>query len=334
MIKMIKLKTLLLEQYRPEFEETTDTRYKSDAVIAAEKKAELEKAKRELEELEQKRKQLEREKAEADRLEKEELEKEIQKNKELEAKKKKDNEDLENEIGTERDIWRKKKDIELKKKKELEDKKKKELEDKKKKEKVVKHKYESNTTYRSKNGTGSLYIGPNVEYAPGVATKITQLFYAELQETFPNKRMRSKSAYRDEYNQSRVVYNRYKKYGYYKAIGKIYSKSNEDIKRSMQRAFIAGNTNSESIKNGEKVLQWYRSKGRHMSRHQFGASVDISMDADIIKWLKSGKSKYVKRYLAEGAPPHIHCRFQKNLVPQKFPPGTYYIPRSHPFPRN
>jgi len=147
---MIRLKSLLLEQYRPEMENTRDTRFKSDGEIKAEKKAELEKAKRDLKRLEAKRKKLEQEKAEAKRLEKVRLEKEIQKNKELEAQKKKDKQNLEKEIETERenqrDIWskedelKKKKEDELKKKKEDELKKKKEDELKKKKEDELKKK--------------------------------------------------------------------------------------------------------------------------------------------------------------------------------------------------
>ena len=85
---MIRLKSLLLEQYRPEMENTRDTRFKSDA----------------------------------------EIEKELEKQKADELKKQKEKERLEKEIETERDIWRKEKEAELKKKKEkeLEDKKKKE----------------------------------------------------------------------------------------------------------------------------------------------------------------------------------------------------------------
>ena len=156
---MIRLKSLLLEQYRPEMENTRDTRFKSDAEIEAERKAELEKAKRDLERLEAKRKKLEKEKEEADRLEKERLEKEIQKKKEAELKKKQEKEQLEKEIERERDIWRKEKEAELKKKKEkeLEDKKKKELEDKKKKELEDKKKKEKK---KSPPSSGDNWFGP------------------------------------------------------------------------------------------------------------------------------------------------------------------------------
>jgi hypothetical protein len=346
---MIRLKSLLSEQWGPKSANAKDTRYKSDAEIAAEKKAKLEKAKRDLEKAEAKRKQLEKDKAEADRLEKERLEKELEKQKADELKKQKEKERLEKEIETERDIWRKQKEDELKKKKELEDKKKKELEDKKKKELEDKKKkeektslddikiYQNGKTYKSA-GSGRLTLQENVFYPPdnGKTKKQSMLFYAELQEKFPNDNWSITSGFRSEYHQSRVMYQRYKRngYDYNSSIGDIYSRANNDIKKSMQRAFDQGRKISDklAIRNGKLVLDYYRSKGRHISRHQFGGAVDVTpKSAKINSWINSGKSKTARRCILENRPAHTHVVLRN--IPETFPQDpTFDPPKEHPFP--
>ena len=158
---MIRLKSLLLEQWGEKSSTAKDTRYKSDAEIEAEKQAkiqkekeELKKKEQELKDIEAKRKKLELEKEEADRLEKERLEKEIQKQREKE-------DEIKRERENQRDIWRKEDEEKKKKEQEKKDKEKKdkekELEDKKKEDKKNKEK----ETGHKQGGKTGIKLGDN-----------------------------------------------------------------------------------------------------------------------------------------------------------------------------
>lgn len=127
------------------------------------------------------------------------------------------------------------------------------------------------------------------------------------------------SAYRDEYNQARVVYGNWKKHGG-KNGGRKYLVglyANDDIANAVSSAYENGTNKKDSIKRAEQVLKTYIKRGKYMSNHQLKDAIDItytglsSSDRSSIKNLvKSGKSKYAKKILDEGD--HLHVKLNKS----------------------
>jgi len=171
-------------------------------------------------------------------------------------------------------------------------------------------------SYTFANGT-KLRIGKNVVFVPETLD-VVHGFLTDLVNAFPGDRFAFNSAYRDEYNQSRVMYNNWRNKGrredYLTGVYK-----NKSMAKEMHAAFVAGETKTQSINKGEQLLLNYRAQGRHISRHQLASALDISgyKQAAVQSWINRGGSSFADSAINEGD--HIHIRLN---VSSKFPVGT------------
>jgi peptidoglycan hydrolase-like protein with peptidoglycan-binding domain len=163
----------------------------------------------------------------------------------------------------------------------------------------------------------TLTIGKNVVFVPETLD-VVHGFLTDLVNAFPGDKFNFNSAYRDEYNQSRVMYNNWRTKGrrenYLTGIYK-----NKSMAKEMHAAFVAGETKTQSINKGEQVLLNYRAQGRHISRHQLASALDISGDKQkaVQSWINKGGSSFAESAINEGD--HIHIRLK---VSSKFPTSS------------
>jgi peptidoglycan hydrolase-like protein with peptidoglycan-binding domain len=172
------------------------------------------------------------------------------------------------------------------------------------------------TRHTFANGT-TLTIGKNVVFVPETLD-VVHGFLTDLVNAFPGDKFAFNSAYRDEYNQSRVMYNNWRTKGrredYLTGLYK-----NKSMAKEMHAAFVAGETKTQSINKGEQVLLNYRAQGRHISRHQLASALDISgyKQAAVQSWINRGGSSFAESAINEGD--HIHIRLK---VSSKFPTSS------------
>ena len=132
------------------------------------------------------------------------------------------------------------------------------------------------------------------------------------------------SAYRDEYNQARVVYGNWKRKGGANGgkqyLLKLYG--NDKLAAKVSDAYEAGTSKKDSIAKAEKVLvDAMNNNKEYMSNHQLENAVDISSWQDengnkrglnrseykkIKDFIKGGSSKYAVKVVDEGD--HVHIK--------------------------
>jgi len=129
------------------------------------------------------------------------------------------------------------------------------------------------------------------------------------------------SAYRDEYNQSRVVYDNWNTAGGINGglkylIGLYSSNQGDYISRSIDAAFIGKDnpnikTDEHKIFAGAKVLEYFKADGKYMSNHQTGDAIDlkyIDKAAGELKYFCSDKSNFCSKAVDESDHHHIKLK--------------------------
>ena len=137
------------------------------------------------------------------------------------------------------------------------------------------------------------------------------------------KRIWISSAYRDEYNQARVVYGNWKRKGGANG-GRQYLLNlygNDNLAGKVADAYEAGTNKKDSIAKAEAVLLDAIAKGDYMSNHQLENAIDISSYEDsngkkrglsrseykkIKDFIKGGSSNYAVKVVDEGD--HVHIK--------------------------